>query len=339
MSTRLLSSALLAAICAASPVRAQDVESFYRGKSIDLVIGFTPGGGYDLYARLVAQFMGDHIAGKPRIVARNMPGAGSRTAAAYVANIAPKDGTVMATASQSLVLEQALGSKQPFDMTKVIYIGNPVQENNATVVWAASKVSTIEDAKVRDVTIGSTGDDPSSQYPKVMNAILGTHFRIVTGYPGGNDINLAMERGEVDGRGSSTVTEWKANHADWLQDKKIKIIVQFGLKKASYLQDVPLLIDMARNERDRTILRLLSSAIAFGRQIFTTPGVPQDRVEALRRAFNATMKDPAFIAAVQKQNFDLSPVGGQDLQRIAQEIVTAPPEMRAELQAILARPN
>jgi tripartite-type tricarboxylate transporter receptor subunit TctC len=327
----------LAAVVVASsgPVKADAIEDFYRGKNIDLVIGYTPGGGYDLFARLIAQFMGDHIPGKPHIVARTMAGAGSRTAVGYVANVAPRDGTVLATASQSLAVEQALGDKQKFDMTQLIYIGNPEQENNTTVTWGASGIRTVADATKREVTIGSTGDDPSSQYPRAMNALLGTKFKIIYGYPGGNDIDLAMERGEVEGRGSSTATEWKSTHADWLRDGKINILVQIGLTKASYLPDAPLLIDLAKNDEDRAVMKLLSASIALGRQLFTTPGVPADRVAALRAAFDATMKDPAFIAQAKKQNFDLDPVSGAAMQKIVADIVASPKPVTDRLNAIL----
>jgi tripartite-type tricarboxylate transporter receptor subunit TctC len=315
--------------------KADPVEDFYRGKSIDLIIGYTPGGGYDLYARLIAEFMGDHIPGKPHIIARTMAGGGSRTAAGYVANVASRDGTVLATASQSLATEQALGDKQKFDMTKFNYIGNPEKENNATVTWADSGIRTIMDATTREVTVGSTGDDPSSQYPKAMNALLGTKFKIVYGYPGGNDIDLAMQRGEVDGRGSSALTEWKSTRADWLREKKIHLIVQIGLSKASFLPEVPLLIDLAKSDQDRAVLKLLSASIALGCPLFTTPGAPPERVKALRDAFDATMKDPAFIAQAEKQNFDIDPVSGVDMQKIVNDIVASPKGVVDRLNQIL----
>lgn len=329
---------ILLALCGAA--RADDeVEAFYRGRSVDMVIGFSAGGGYDLYARLVAQFMGEHIPGRPRIVSRNMAGAGSRTAAGYVAAIAPRDGSVLATASQSLPLEQALGSQQKFDVLKFIYIGNPVQENNAMVAWAASGVRSMDDARTREVTVGSTGDDPSTHYPKVLNALLGTRFRIITGYPGGQDINLAMERGELDARGSSGAMEWKSNRADWLRDGKVHVLMQVGLTRAAFLPDAPLLLELARSEQDKSVFSLLSASIAVGRQIFTTPDVPARRVEALRNAFNATMRDPAFIAAANKQNFDLSPVDGESMQRIVRDVATAPSSVTTHLRAILAAAN
>jgi len=329
---------ILLALCGAA--RADDeVEAFYRGRSVDMVIGFSAGGGYDLYARLVAQFMGEHIPGRPRIVSRNMAGAGSRTAAGYVAAIAPRDGSVLATAAQSLPLEQALGSQQKFDVLKFIYIGNPVQENNAMVAWAASGVRSMDDARTREVTVGSTGDDPSTHYPKVLNALLGTRFRIITGYPGGQDINLAMERGELDARGSSGAMEWKSNRADWLRDGKVHVLMQVGLTRAAFLPDAPLLLELARSAQDKSVFSLLSASIAVGRQIFTTPDVPARRVEALRNAFNATMRDPAFIAAANKQNFDLSPVDGESMQRIVRDVATAPSSVTTHLRAILAAAN
>jgi tripartite-type tricarboxylate transporter receptor subunit TctC len=316
--------ALGLALLAAS-AKADTIEDFYRGKTIDLVIGFSPGGTYDLYARTVTQFMGNHIPGKPHIVARTMDGGGSRIAAGYVARVAPHDGTVLGTASQSLSVGQALGDPSlQFDTTKLIYIGNPEADNNTTAVWAASGVKTIEDATRREVTVGSTGDTQSSQYPKVMNALLGTKFKIVIGYPGGNDIDLAMERGEVEGRGSNGWAAWKAVHPDWLRDKKINILVQIGLQKARDLPDVPLLVDFAKNDDDRAVLKLLSASTVIGMQLFTTPDVPPERVKALRDAFEATMNDPDFLAQVKKQKLDLNPVSGESMQKLVADIVATP---------------
>src|SRR5215210_24605 len=257
-----------AALGFGATARADAVEDFYKGKTISFVIGYSPGGGYDTYARLVARFMGDHIPGKPQIVPRNMPGASSRVAAAYIYNVAPKDGTTLATGDQSLSVAQAMGEKLQFDTTKFIYIGNPSAENNTTVTWHTSPVKTIEDAKKQEVPMGATGGSTSSQYPRAMNAVLGTKFKVITGYPGGNDINLAMERGEVAGRGSNSWASWKATRPDWLKNKKINILVQIGLTKAPDLPDVPLLMDLASNDEDKAVLRLLSAPSTIGRPIF-----------------------------------------------------------------------
>ena len=327
---------LAAAQLLVSAAHAQSVEEFYRAKKIDLVIGYTPGGTYDLYARLVARHLGTHIPGKPVIVPRNMPGAGSRTAANWTFNVAPRDGSVLATADQSLSLQQAIGDKRVnFDTTKFIYIGNPNSENNTTAVWHTAGVRTIEDARQKQVTLCATGGSTSSQYPKAMNALIGTRFKIILGYPGGNDINLAMERGEVDGRGSNSWTSWKATRPQWLTEKKINILVQIGLAKAADLADVPLLMDLAANAEDRATLKLLSASAAIGRPIFAPPEVPAERVKALRDAFDAMLKDPAFLDDARREHFDIEPVGGVELQRIVTEMVATPAPLAERLAKII----
>jgi len=327
--------ACILSLISAQTGAADPIEDFYRGKRIDLIVGYTPGGLYDLLGRLVARFMSDHIPGKPLVVPRNMPGGSSRTAAGYVAKVAPQDGTALVVASQSLPLEQALGAKLQFDMGKMNYIGNPYLDNNVIVTWAKSGIKTLDDAKLREATIGSTGDDPSSHYPSAANALLGTKFRIVTGYPGGNDIDLAMERGEVDGRGSSSWLTWKSTRANWLQEKKINVLVQIGLQKAPDLLDIPLLLDLASNDQDRAVLRLLSAQTAVGKQIFAGPDVPPERVKALRVAFDATMKDPALLAQARNQGFDINPVSGEDLQKLVIDMLSMPKSVTDRLNAIL----
>jgi tripartite-type tricarboxylate transporter receptor subunit TctC len=332
--------AALLALAGTGSAQGQSVEEFYRGKKIDLVIGYSSGGTYDLYARLVARHLGSYIPGKPLIVARNMPGAGSRTATAWTYGIAPRDGTVLATADQSLSLQQAIGDERlTFDTTKLVYIGNPNSENNTTAVWHTTGVKTIDDAKVKQITLGATGGSTSSQYPKAMNALIGTKFKIILGYPGGNDINLAMERGEVDGRGSNSWASWKATRPHWLAEKKINILVQIGLNKAPDLPDVPLLMDLAANEEDRTILKLLSASTRIGRPIFAPPETPPDRVKALRDAFDAMVRDPAFLDAAKREHFDIDPVSGLELQAIVADVVATPEPLAERLRGIIEERN
>ena len=314
----------------------QSVEDFYRGKKIDLIIGYSSGGTYDLYARLVARYLGHYIPGKPLIVPRNMPGAGSRAAANWVYNIAPKDGTVLATADQSLSLQQAVGDKRiSFDTTKFTYIGNPNVENNTTAAWHASGIKTIDDAKKREVTAGATGGSTSSQYPKAMNALIGTKFKIILGYPGGNDVNLALERGEVDVRGSNSWTSWKATRPDWIAEKKINILVQIGLTKAPDLPGVPLLMELGKNDEDRKLLRLLSASTHIGRPIFTSPGVPAERIAALRKAFDTMVRDPAFLEEAKREKFDIEPTTGQAMQDVINEMMSAPEGQKERLRKII----
>jgi tripartite-type tricarboxylate transporter receptor subunit TctC len=327
---------LLLAVWPGAALSQQSVEDFYRGKKIDLIIGYSSGGTYHLYARLVARYLGNYIPGKPLIVPRNMPGAGSRAAANWVYNIAPKDGTVLATADQSLSLQQAVGDKRiSFDTTKFIYIGNPNIENNTTAAWAASGIKTIDDAKQREVTVGATGGSTSSQYPKAMNALIGTRFKIVLGYPGGNDVNLALERGEVEVRGSNSWTSWKATRPGWIAEKKINILVQIGLTKAPDLPGVPLLMELGKNDGDRKLLRLLSASTHIGRPIFTSPGVPAERVAALRKAFDAMVHDPIFIEEAKREKFDIEPSTGQAMQDVISEMMSAPEGEKERLRKII----
>jgi tripartite-type tricarboxylate transporter receptor subunit TctC len=336
--TRSLAFASLAAalalpfgLAAIGPARSQQaIEDFYRGKQLEMVIGYSPGGTYDLYARLVARYLGNYLPGKPTIVPRNMPGAGSRAATKWVYSVGPKDGTVLATADQSLSVEQAMGDKQlDIDTNKLIYIGNPNADNNTTATWYTSGIKTIDDAKKKQVVMGATGGSTSSQYPKAMNALIGTKFKIIIGYPGGNDVNLAMEKGEVECRGSNAWGAWKATRSDWLRDKKINILVQIGLTKA------PDLIDLASNDGDRAIFKLLSAPTTIGRPVFTAPGVPPERVKALRDAFDAMIKDPVFLAEAEKEHFDINPVSGAEMQKIVGDIVATPRPIADRLLQII----
>jgi tripartite-type tricarboxylate transporter receptor subunit TctC len=313
------------------------VEAFYKGKVIDLYIGFTPGGTYDTYARLVAQFMGDHVPGKPKIVPRQMVGAGSRAAATHMFTNAPKDGTQLATVDQAIAMQQVLSDPGiQYDANKFIWIGNPIADNNTMAAWTASGATSIDAARKKEYVVGANGITASAQYPQAMNVLLGTKFKIVTGYPGGTDINLAMQRGEVAIRGQNSWSSWKSQHMDWIQEKKITILVQIGLTKDKELADVPLLMDLATAPDDRAALKLLSSPTAIGRPLFTTPGVPQERVDALRKAFTETMSDPAFRATAQKAGMDLNPVNGADLQRIVGDLFATPPSAVQRLTQILA---
>ncbi|MEN9708665.1 MAG: hypothetical protein RIQ68_1073 [Pseudomonadota bacterium] len=334
---KILSLASLATLAMAAPAFAQAPADFYKGKNLDMVIGFSVGGGYDIYARTVARFMGDHIPGKPRIVPKNMTGAGSRVAANYVFNVAPKDGTVLATVDQSMPLEQAVGDAGiTIDTRKFTWIGNPIVDNNTLVTWHTSPVKNVADAQKIEIAIGATGFNTSAQYPQVMNSLLGTKFKIIMGYPGGNEVNLAMENGEVAGRGSNSWASWKASKPDWVRDKKMNIIVQIGLTKTADLPDVPLLMDLAKSEDDRLALKLVSAPPMVGRPVFSTPNVPDDRTKALRDAFDATMKDAAFLEEAKKTGLDINPIGGAELQKVVADIIDTPKPVRDRLASILS---
>lgn len=311
--------------------RAGDVADFYRGKRIDLIIGYATGGGYDLYARLLGRFIGAHIPGKPTVVTQNMPGAGSRNAANWLYTIAPKDGTVIACLGQATPTDQALD--QPgvrFDARKFNWIGNLSVVNNILFVSATTGVTTIEEAKKKSLAIGASGaSSPSVLYPQVSNNLLGTKFKIVSGYPGGSEINIAVERHEVDGRGSDSWASIKSTRPDWLRDHAINILFQIGPRRESELRDVPLWTDLAGNDEERQVLEILSGDVSVGRPILTAPGVPAERVAALRQAFDETMRDPQFIAAARQSNMDINPMSGETLQRAVEKIAAPSPKILA----------
>jgi tripartite-type tricarboxylate transporter receptor subunit TctC len=320
---------------------ADPVADFYRGKTISMVIGVSPGGDYDLRARLLARHMSKHIPGNPSIVPRNMTGAGGVTAANWLAKVAPRDGSAILSITQNMPFAQALGMLGvDFDARLFSWIGNTTDTPNVVTVWHASGVRTAEQATRKQLVIGSTGRGTGTYYyPVAMNAIAGTRFKIVTGYPGGNEMNLAMERGEIDGRGSMSWAAWKATRPQWIADKKIYHLAQIGLRRHPELADVPLLSELAKNDVDYQVMAFISAETEIARTIVTTSDVPAERVAALRRAFDSTMKDPEFLAEAQRSGFDISPVHGEHAQRIAISIVNTPPEVVARARAILESPE
>jgi tripartite-type tricarboxylate transporter receptor subunit TctC len=339
ISSALLTGALMAAMTL--PASADAIADFYGGKQINLIIGYGTGGGYDLYARLLARFIGDHIPGKPTVVAQNMPGAGSRRAANWLYKVAPKDGTVIATLSQTTPIDQVL--EQPgiqFDVERFNWIGNMVVVNNIMFVSAATGVRTIDDAKKKPLAIGSTGaSSPSVLYPQVSNNLFGTKFKIVSGYSGGGDINLAIERREVDGRGSDSWASLKANKSDWLRDGTVNILFQTGPGRETDLPDVPLWSELGQNDEQRLVLEVLSGDVAVGRPILTAPDVPVDRVKALRKAFDDTLKDPRFVAAAKQTNMHINPMGGEELQRIVRKFAGLSPKVIAMVKEAVKTKN
>lgn len=330
--------ALIALAAPAMAGQAQDVAGFFRGKRITFVIGYGPGGGYDLYARMLGRFIGAHIPGNPLVVPQNMPGAGSRSAANWLFKVAPNDGTIIACLSQGTPTDQALGEPGvQFDARKFNWIGNLNVVNNILYVSSASGVTTLAQAKTAPLSIGATGaTSPSVVYPQVSNNLLGTKFKIIAGYPGGGDINIAVERHELDGRGSDSWDSLKATHPDWLRDHAVKILFQVGPRRADDLPDVPLWSELAETEQQRRVLSLLSGDVSIGRPVLTAPGVPAERVGALRRAFEETLHDPQFLTAAQKAHLNMNPMYGAALQRAVDAIVSSPPDVVAKVKAALA---
>jgi tripartite-type tricarboxylate transporter receptor subunit TctC len=322
---------------ASSTVAADPVADFYRGKSISMVIATAPGGDYDLRARLVSRHIGRHIPGNPTIVPRNMPGGVGIQAMNFMANVAPKDGTALHAIMQNMSTHQALGGPGvEFDTRKFFWVGNTTDTPNVINSWHTTGIRTIQDVMTRELVVGAPGQATNSvYYPKALNELVGTKFKIVSGYPGGNQVNLAMERGEVGGRGSNSWASWKATKPDWLREKKIFILVQVALKRHPELADIPTMNELAKNDDDRAVLTFLSADVPISRAYVTTPGVPAERVQALRRAFDATMKDPEFRAEAAKLNMDMSPSTGEEAQRYSDLIANTPAQVLKRARAII----
>jgi tripartite-type tricarboxylate transporter receptor subunit TctC len=333
----LIAGTILALGMQASSTAADPIADFYRGKTISMIIATAPGGDYDLRARLVSRHMGRHIPGNPTIVPRNMPGGVGLQAANYMANVAPQDGTVLHAIMQNMSTHQALGGTGvEFDTRKFFWVGNTTETPNVINSWHTTGIRTVQDVMERELVVGAPGTATNSvYYPKALNALAGTKFKIVAGYPGGNQVNLAMERGEVGGRGSNSWASWKSTKPDWLKEKKIFILVQVAFKRNPELLDVPTMIELVKREEDKSVLTLLSADVPISRAYVTTPGVPSDRVQALRRAFDATMKDPAFVAEAEKAQMDMSPSTGEEAQKFADLIANTPPAIIAKTKQIL----
>jgi tripartite-type tricarboxylate transporter receptor subunit TctC len=325
-------------ICGSASAVAEPVADFYKGKQIRFVIRTPPGGDYDLYSRILARFMGKHIPGNPSLIPVNMPGGGGITAANYMAQVAPRDGTVIGIVSQGLAADQALGMSPGLkaDLREFNWIANVVHSNQLLAVWHTSPTKTLEDAKKRVTTIGTTGAGSASvQYPVFYNNVLGTRFKIVFGYTGGQLIDLAMERGEVEGRGTNPYSGYMASTPTWIPQKLIVPLIQAGLEKEPALPDVPLIVDQPVKPQDKPLLEFMGRGATVGRPLATTPGVPADRVAALRRAFEATMKDPEFIAEAARANLEFQPMRGERLQEVIFGLLNAPADVRERMKIAL----
>jgi tripartite-type tricarboxylate transporter receptor subunit TctC len=317
--------------------QAQSPAEFYKGKNVDLMIGYSVGGGYDVYARIVARHMGKHIPGNPTIVPKNMEGAGSLRLVNWLYNVAPKDGSVFATIGRGTAFNPILGIPgAQFEGPKFTWIGSANDEVSVCAAWHTSGVIKVDDLMAKEIAVGGTGaSDDTVQFPKVLNGVLGTKLKIVSGYPGGNDAVLAMERGEVHGRCGWSWSSVMATHKNWYDEKKINILLQLALEKHPDLPNVPLVTDLAKTDEQRRILRLIFARQVMGRPFVAPPGIPQDRAEALRKAFMDTMKDKEFLAEAEKAGLEITPVSGEKIQELVKEVYDTPPEIAKKAAEIV----
>jgi tripartite-type tricarboxylate transporter receptor subunit TctC len=315
-------------VVAAPEASAQTPEQFYAGKTIDFVIGYPPGGSNDTLGRLVARHIGKHIPGKPNVVPKNQPGAGSFLAVNNIFNVSPKDGSVIGIGAPTMALDEKLGTQGVrFKTAEMNWVGRIDSLINMVFTWKTSPVKTFADAQKIESTLSGTGVGSTvSIYPTVMNNVFGTKFKLVMGYKGSNEAMLAVERGEVEGH-STSWTALKVAHPDWIRDKSVNVFVQFALKRHAELPDVPTAVDLARNDEEWAILSAIMNATEVGTAFFTTPGVPADRLTALRRAFDAAMKDPDLLAEADKIKVGVSPMAGEDLQKLVAEVSNLSPAL------------
>ena len=330
---------VLASNAAQGPALAQtQVADFYKGKTMEMIVPTSPGGDYDLRARLVSRHLGRLIPGNPTIIVKNMPGGLGVAASNYIYNIAPKDGTSLQIIFQNMPILQAV--KQPgvqFDVREFGWLGNTTNTPNIINSWHTTGIARIEDVLEKELIVGAPGAMSTSYiYPIALNQTIGTKFKVVTGYAGGNLVNLAMEKGEVGGRGSNSWASWKSGHPQWLTDKKIHLLVQVGLTRATDLPDVPLLLELAKNDADREFLTFLSADMGISRAFTTTPGVPRDRLAALQKAFMDTMRDKEVLAEADKTKHEIDPSDGDAALKIATMMINTRPEVLERYKALIA---
>lgn len=331
-----------AAAATAPPTPTPDpVAAFYTGKTVKVVVGYAPGGGYDTYARTLAAHIGKQIPGNPTVIVENMAGAGSLKAANYLFTTAPKDGTVFGTFGRGLPEAELRGDEGPqFKSTQFNWIGSMNDEVSVCIVRSDSKTKTFQDALTNTVRVGATGpNDDTGFFPSFLNGLLGTKFDVKTGYPGGNDVNLAIERGEVEGRCGFSWSSLVSTRPQWLKDKFVTILVQMSLNKHPDIpKEVPLVLEFMKSDEQKAIAGVVFARQAMGRPYAAPPGIPAERVKALRAAFEQTMKDPAFLEAATKAKQEINSKNGEEIQKIVEKIFQTPPALVDKLKKLAGSP-
>jgi tripartite-type tricarboxylate transporter receptor subunit TctC len=314
----------------------EDVAAFYKGKTVRLIVGVGVGSGYDINARVLARHLPKHIPGNPNVIVQNQPGAGSLTMTNQLYAAGPFDGTAIGASFNGLPttpLLQPTGAR--FEATKINWVGSTNRETQATYVWHTAPVQTFDDIKSKEVVIGAQAPGSTQyDYPVLSNALWGTKFKVITGYEATPKIHLAMERGEVHGTWANWST-LKAIASQWIEEKKVRILVQWALRKHAELPNVPLILDYAKTDADRQALQLALARLEFGRPFFMPPNVPVERVTAIRRAFDATMKDPEFLAEAEKLKIEVDPLSGERVATLIEQIYRTPPETVARVRTAL----
>jgi tripartite-type tricarboxylate transporter receptor subunit TctC len=339
----MLAAALAAAATAQAAATADPVADFYRGKSIELVIGAAPGGGYDLAGRTLANHMSRHIPGNPALTVRNMPGATGLIMTNYLYGLAKREGTVIGMPTSNIPLEPRLklvspdGGNVKFDLSKFSWIGTPLQEPQVTWVWHTAPAMSISDLKTHAILMGATtASADNAILPQIVNQLLGTRMQVFAGYIGQNEINLAVERGELQGNNTG-LSNLTVNKADWLRDDKVRILLQFGTERLDVLKDVPTVMELAASEADRALLRFYGLKFNMARPLLVPPDVPAERTAALQAAFEATMQDPQYLGEARRIGLDTNWLGANDMAEKVRQIEATPQPVVDRLRELLAR--
>jgi len=322
-----------------SPAAAQSVAEFYTGKTVTISVGYSPGGSYDFYPRVFARYLGKYIPGHPTVVIQNMPGAGSLRAANFLYNVAPKDGTALGVVTQTLMLEAPLGTPGvKYNAVEFSYVGRMTGVLETMISWHEAPAKNIQEARKFELVAGGTGPtSPTEGYPRLLNAFAGTKFRIVSGFGGTSEIMLAMERREVDALENSWNSVVRTKR-EWIETKKINVLIQAVMERNKELPDTPTLVEMGTTPEAKAALAFYTSAAEVSRSLIGTPGIPADRLKALREAFQATTRDPEFLADIKKSQSEFDPAPGEYLEDLARKIAATPPEVvRRTAEALRAK--
>jgi tripartite-type tricarboxylate transporter receptor subunit TctC len=331
--------ALCGTVSFGAPALADPVADFYKGRNINIIVGYSVGGGYDLYARTLARHMGRHIPGNPTMVVQNMAGAGSLKAANYIYGVAPKDGTVLGTFARGLAMEPLIGtSATQFEATKFTWLGSGTDELSVCVTWYQSHVKSWDDALATPFTVAGegSGSDPDI-FSSLLKNTFGLKLKLVSGYPGAAEMSLAIERGEVDGRCGWSWSSVKSLKPEWITDKKLNVLVQLTEHKSGELPEVPTIMEKTTSERQQQMLRLVISRQVMGRPFAAPPGLPPDRAKALQTAFTETLRDPAFLGEAKTLKLEVNPVSGADVEKLIGDLYRTPPDVIAETKAAIAK--
>lgn len=335
---RFMVATVVAGLCAgAGPAAGAD--AYYAGKQVRLHVGSAPGGGYDILSRAIAAHIGGHLPGNPNVIVQNVPGAASRKLANWIYSAAPKDGTVFASVFSSIPTEPLINpTLVKFDVRKFTWLGSASRDTAVGVVWHTAKAQTLEDVKTRQMIVGASGGI-TYDFPTLAREILGLKFKVVTGYKGTSEIALAMERGELDGNAGLIWASVKAQSGDALRSGKLRVFVQYGRKPDPELKDVPLFLDLVENKADRQAFGMAFARLDFSRPYIAPPGMAPERAAMLRRGFEDTIHDPAFVSEAQKRKFDVNLVTGKEMEQVIAELYATPEPVVARVRGILTVSN